>query len=230
MIYKIIFASVLVSCSILTPAHSTSDDRNNQQLPHQVKIQQKTVLLAGNPAKVGDMAPEFKVVDEQFNPVKLSDFRGTTVVLSVVPSIDTGICSLQTKRFNDDVGKKYSQVKLLTISADLPFAQKRFCIEEDIHNHQLLSDSVWRQFGQNYGLLIRNMGLLSRAVLIIDAQGKLVYQQVVAQLSQEPDYQDVLANLQTLLPPEQLQPSTPDIESETEAEDESEGETHSPLN
>lgn len=208
MIYKIFFASLLFIFNILTPAHSTSAPGNPGQSAHQVKIKDKTVVLVGNVVNIGQVAPTFKVVDEQFNPVNLADFSGKTVLISVVPSIDTGICSLQTKRFNDEVLKLQGNIKMLTISADLPFAQKRFCIEEEISNHQLLSDSVWRDFGLKYGLLIKNMGLLSRAVLIINDQGKLAYQQIVPELSKEPDYEDVLKALNEIVPQDTAEAET----------------------
>ena len=120
-------------------------------------------------------------------------------MISVVPSIDTGICSLQTKRFNEEVAKLPKNVVLLTISADLPFAQKRYCQQEQIDNMPVLSDAVWRDFGSNYGLLIKDMGLLTRSVLIIDSSGILVYQQLVDELAKEPDYDHALAALKQLL-------------------------------
>lgn len=200
MIYKNIFIAALVIFNILIPAYSTTDDEKTRLSGHQVKIKDKSVVLIGNKVVTGQPAPNFKVVDEQFKAVRLNDFSGKVVLISVVPSIDTGICSLQTKRFNDEVLNLPGNVKLLTISTDLPFAQKRFCIEENVSQIQLLSDSVWRDFGRNYGLLIKDMGLLSRAVLIVDAEGTLAYQQVVPQISQEPDYDDALKALKELLP------------------------------
>lgn len=160
---------------------------------------QQVVLLGNNPA-VGDTAPAFKVVDAGFKTISLADFRGKTVMISVVPSIDTGICSLQTKRFNTEVANLPDNVVLLTISTDLPFAQKRYCQQEQIDKVVVLSDAVWRDFGSKYGLLIKDMGLLARAVLIIDNKGKLAYKQLVPELAQEPDYAAALAALQQLLP------------------------------
>jgi len=107
---------------------------------------------------------------------------------------------LQTKRFNTEVANLPDNVVLLTISTDLPFAQQRDCQQEKIDNGVVLSDAVWRDFGSNYGLLIKDMGLLTRAVLIIDSKGKLAYQQLVAELAQEPDYTAALNALQQLLP------------------------------
>lgn len=200
MIYKIFVAVVLVFFNTLNLAHSTANDENPALLPNQVKIGDKTVVLSGSSVRSGQKAPNFKLVDEQFNAVQLDDFSGKTLLLSIVPSIDTGICSLQTKRFNDEVIKLPSNVTILTISADLPFAQKRFCNAEKVDQLQLLSDSVWRDFGLKYGLLIKDMGLLTRAILIIDDKGMINYQQIVPQLSQQPDYQHALDALKKLVP------------------------------
>lgn len=165
----------------------------------QVKAGDQPIELLGTELKTGQKAPDFKVVDDAFKPVSLSNYRGKTVLISVVPSIDTGVCSLQTKRFNEEVSALPDDVVILTISTDLPFAQKRYCQQEQVHNLAVLSDAVWRDFGSNYGLLIKNMGLLTRAVLIIDNNGVLAYQQLVSQLSDEPDYANALQALQQLL-------------------------------
>jgi thioredoxin-dependent peroxiredoxin len=158
----------------------------NAQLPSrlsEVKAGNKAVELQGHQVQLQQQAPDFQVVDEKFKTIKLSDFKGKTVLISVVPSVDTGICSLQTKRFNQEVSKVSDDVVMMTISTDLPFAQKRYC------------DAVWRDFGSNYGLLIKDMGILARAVLIIDAKGNLAYQQLVPALAQEPDYAHSMAAL-----------------------------------
>lgn len=173
-----------------------------QALPERlsvVKAGNQQVVLLGQKLTVGKPAPTFKVVDANFSKVELSHYSGKTVLISVVPSIDTGICSLQTKRFNEEVAKLPDDVVLLTISTDLPFAQKRYCQQEQINNMPVLSDAVWRDFGSNYGLLIKDMGLLARGVLIIDNKGILAYQQLVDELAKEPDYDAALAALQQLL-------------------------------
>ncbi|HEX5792615.1 MAG TPA: thiol peroxidase [Rheinheimera sp.] len=164
----------------------------------QVKAGEQQVILLGKKVSLDSKAPDFKVVDGSFKTVTLADFKGKTVMISVVPSIDTGICSLQTKRFNSEVAALPENVVLLTISTDLPFAQKRYCQQEQIDQVLVLSDAVWRDFGSNYGLLIKDMGLLTRAVLIIDNNGKLAYQQLVAELAQEPDYAAALSALKTI--------------------------------
>lgn len=165
-----------------------------------VKAGEQQIVLLGNELKTGKKAPAFKVVDNNFKPVTLADFTGKILLLSVVPSIDTGVCSLQTKRFNSEVASLPDDVVLLTISTDLPFAQKRFCQQEQVEAMAVLSDAVWRDFGSNYGLLIKDMGLLARAIIVIDRAGNVAYKQMVPELAQEPDYAAALHALRQVLP------------------------------
>ena len=158
----------------------------------------KYVTLLGNQVNIGDDAPNFKVVTESFAPVTLAEFKHKPVLISVVPSLDTGVCSIQTKRFNDEVANLPADVVMLTISNDLPFAQKRFCKTEKVDSIKVLSDAVWRDFGHNYGLLIKDMGLLTRAIFIIDIDGKIAYKELVGNISQHPDYDTALAKLKSL--------------------------------
>ncbi|MGI2040235.1 thiol peroxidase [Shewanella frigidimarina] len=153
------------------------------------------VALEGHIPKINTVAPLFTVVDEKFNPVSLSDFKGKTVLISAVPSLDTGVCALQTKRFNKEFTQYDADVVMLTISEDLPFAQKRFCQTENVDKIKVLSDSVWRDFGEKYGLLIKDRGLLARSIFIIDPQGILKYQELVTEVSEHPDYDAALAAL-----------------------------------
>ena len=163
-----------------------------------VSAQGKPVTLLGQGISIGDSAPNFKVVDDNFIPVTLEDYKGQAVLISVVPSLDTGICSLQTKHFNEKVASQFPSVVMLTISADLPFAQKRFCKAENIDKITTLSDSVWRDFGQKYGLIIKDMGLLTRTVFILDESHNIIYKQLVSSLSIEPEYNSVIEKLKTL--------------------------------
>jgi thiol peroxidase len=165
-----------------------------------VKAGDKYLTLLGTQINVGDTAPNFKVVDDSFSPVELMQFHQKIIFISVSPSLDTGVCSLQTKRFNEEVENFRENIVFLTISNDLPFAQKRFCKAESIDKMQVLSDSVWRDFGNKYGLLIKGMGLLTRAIFIIDHQGKIAYKELVANISQHPDYDTALAKLEELSP------------------------------
>ncbi|MCU7996796.1 thiol peroxidase [Shewanella glacialipiscicola] len=164
----------------------------------QVLMGEKAVTLEGRLPKLSQMAPGFKVVDEHFTPVMLSDFKGKTILISAVPSLDTGVCALQTKRFNSEVSHFSDDVVILTISTDLPFAQKRFCKVENVDKIKVLSDSVWRDFGEKYGLLIEDYGLLARAIFIIDAEGKLQYQELVPNITEHPNYDAALTALKTI--------------------------------
>jgi len=165
-----------------------------------VKANNKYVTLLGTQIKLNEQAPNFKVVDKNFTPVQLTDFKEKTVLISVVPSLDTGICSLQTKRFNEEGAKLPKNITLLTISNDLPFAQKRFCKIENIEQIKILSDAVWRDFGAKYGLIIKDMGLLTRAIFIIDEQGKVRYKELVENISQHPDYEQALTAVKNIAP------------------------------
>jgi thiol peroxidase len=142
--------------------------------------------------KAGGKAPDFKVVDEAFNPVTLSDFAGKKVLISAVPSLDTPVCSLQTKRFNAEAEMLGEAVAILTISADLPFAQKRFCDAERIGRTRVLSDSVWKDFARNYGVLIKDMGILARSIFIVGKDGTLEYMELVKEVTNHPDYDTAL--------------------------------------
>ncbi|GAB2934334.1 thiol peroxidase [Rheinheimera gaetbuli] len=179
-------------------AYGIDLQRNLPERLSKVKAGEQQIVLLGNKAETGKPAPDFKVVDSNFKTVKLHDFKGKAILISVVPSIDTGVCSLQTKRFNQEVAALPQNVALLTISTDLPFAQKRYCQQEQVDQLTVLSDAVWRDFGSNYGLLIKDMGILARAVLIIDAKGQLAYQQLVPELAQEPDYDAALDALKRI--------------------------------
>ncbi|MBQ4833243.1 thiol peroxidase [Pseudoalteromonas sp. MMG010] len=164
-----------------------------------VSVQNKPVTLLGQGVKVGTQAPNFKLVDRLFSPITLSHYKGRALLLSTVPSLDTGVCKLQTKSFNNTVAEKFPNITILSISTDLPFAQRHFCDTQSLENVTILSDSVWRDVGDKFGLIIQGMGLLTRAVFILDKEHKIIYKQIVDDLSHEPDYPkifNVLENLQ----------------------------------
>ena len=146
------------------------------------------LTLLGRQLKCGDRAPDFEVLANDLSPVKLSDFRGKVCVVSVVPSLDTPVCDIQTRRFNEEAAALGDGVVVLTISMDLPFAQKRWCGAAGIKNVQTLSDHRDAAFGRAFGLLIEELRLLARAVFIVDAGGIIRYKQVVEELTDEPDY------------------------------------------
>lgn len=156
------------------------------------------VTLVGPDIKPGDTAPDFTVLGNAMNPVSLSDYRGQVVILSVVPSLDTPVCELQTRHFNQEAVKL--NAKVLTISMDLPFAQKRFCDSFKIENVLTLSDFRDREFGRNWGLIIKELGLLARAVYVIDGEGKVAYREIVKEIGEQPDYAAALEAARKLSP------------------------------
>lgn len=156
------------------------------------------LTLVGADIKPGQKAPEFSVVANDLSPVTLASFAGKTIIISSVPSLDTGVCDTQTRTFNEEAGKLGSDVVVLTISMDLPFAQSRWCGAAGITHVQTLSDYQTADFGTKYGLLIKGLRLLARAVLVIDKTGVVRYVQVVPELTTEPDYAATLKAVKEL--------------------------------
>ena len=150
------------------------------------------MTLLGTIRKVGEAAPDFTVLKNDLSPGKLSDYRGKKVLISVVPSLDTDVCDMQTRRFNQDASQ-VPNVQILTISMDLPFAQARWCGAAGIKNLLTMSDHRDADFGLKYGLLIKELRLLTRAVLVIDEKGVIVYQQILPEVTEQPDYAAALA-------------------------------------
>jgi len=157
-----------------------------------VVVRGKPIVLLGTAVNVGDAAPDFTAVDMEWAPVKLSDFKGKVVILSTVPSLDTKVCSLQTLHFNSESAALAPAIQIVTLSEDLPFAQKRFCAAEKVAGLRVLSDTVEREFGLKYGLLIKGRSLLARAVLVVGKDGKVAYEEIVPELAREPDYAKAL--------------------------------------
>lgn len=150
------------------------------------------LTLLGEMIQMGDTAPDFTAVGRDSKPVSLSDFKGKTVILSVFPSIDTGVCAMQTKRFNKEATALSENVVVLTLSKDLPFALGRFCAAEGIDRIHTLSDYMQSEFGRKYGFLIKENMLLARGVVVINPEGKVVYVEYVKELTTEPDYEKAL--------------------------------------
>jgi thiol peroxidase len=153
------------------------------------------LTLTGNEVKVGQTAPDFTAVDNNLAPVKFSSFRGKTCILSSVPSLDTPVCDMETRKFNEEAGRLGPDVSVLTISMDLPFAQKRWCGAAGVTKVQTLSDYRDASFGMAYGVLIKELRLLARAVFLVDKGGKIQYLELVKEVSKEPDYESVLKAL-----------------------------------
>jgi thiol peroxidase len=196
---KLLFVLFFIPSVLIANAHAKVTNLSTlTQTQNLVKANDKYVTLLGTQVNIGEQAPNFKVVDKNFAPITLSDFKGQTLLISVVPSLDTGVCSLQTKRFNEEASNLPKNITILTISNDLPFAQKRFCKVEDVDQIKVLSDSVWRSFGESYGLIIKDMGLLTRAIFIIDSQGIVKYKELVANISQHPNYDNALTAVKSI--------------------------------
>ncbi|RXT03573.1 thiol peroxidase [Ammoniphilus sp. CFH 90114] len=145
------------------------------------------ITLLGNEVKVGDQAPNFTVLANDLSPVTLENSEGTTRIISVVPSLDTGVCDQQTRRFNEEAAH-LEGVTILTISVDLPFAQKRWCGAAGIDKVQTLSDHRDLSFGEAYGVVIKELRLLARAVFVIDKNNKITYVEYVSEATNHPNY------------------------------------------
>jgi thioredoxin-dependent peroxiredoxin len=163
-----------------------------------VTMKGKPVTLVGQAVKVGQKAPDFEVTANDLSPTRFSSFAGKVCVIASVPSLDTSVCDLETRKFNEKAAQLGGDVVVLTISMDLPFAQKRWCGAAGIKNVQTLSDYRDASFGNAYGVLIKDLRLLARAVFVVDKKGVVRYLQVVPEIATEPDYDAVLKAVKEL--------------------------------
>jgi thiol peroxidase len=163
-----------------------------------VTMKGNPLTLIGNEVKVGDAAPDLTLLDNGLSPVKLSSFRGKNCVLASVPSLDTPVCDMESRRFNEEAARLGADVAILIISMDLPFAQKRWCGATGVTKVQTLSDHREASFGNSFGVLIKELRLLARAVFLVDKKGTIKYIQLVKEVTQEPNYQEVLDALKKL--------------------------------
>ena len=157
------------------------------------------LTLIGKELKIGDSAPDVEVLDNNLSPVKLSSFRGKICVISSVPSLDTPVCDMETRRFNQEAGKLSADIQILTISMDLPFAQKRWCGAAGVDKLVTLSDHRNASFGIAYGVLIKELRLLARSVFVADREGIIKYIQMVNEISKEPDYNAIMNAVNNLI-------------------------------
>lgn len=146
------------------------------------------LTLTGNPVNVGDKAPDFTVTDNDLGSKSLADYAGKVLIIAAVPSLDTSVCDIEARRFNSEAAELSDDIEILTISMDLPFAQKRWCGAAGADQVVTLSDHAAASFGENYGLLIKELRLLARAVLVVDREGVITYQEIVPEVANEPDY------------------------------------------
>jgi thiol peroxidase len=164
----------------------------------EITMKGNPLTLLGEEIKVGDKAPDAEVLDNDLNRVQLASFRGKVCVISSVPSLDTPVCDTETRRFNDEASKLGPDVVILTISMDLPFAQKRWCGAAGVEQVQTLSDHRDASFAIAYGVLIKELRLLAREVFVVDPQGVVQYVQLIKEVTQEPDYEPILEAVRKL--------------------------------
>ncbi|WKZ57946.1 MAG: thiol peroxidase [Bdellovibrionota bacterium] len=169
-------------------------NKSNQK----ITFQGKPLRVTGREVHEGDPMPAFKLTGVDMSDIDSASFKGKVLVLSVVPSLDTSTCALQTKRFNQEAEKLSPSVQILTVSMDLPFAQKRWCGAEGATRIMTGSDYKYRGFGETFGVYWTDMALLARAVFVVDKGGVVRHVEYVANLSDEPDYAAVLAKVREL--------------------------------
>ncbi|HEX4414379.1 MAG TPA: thiol peroxidase [Lacipirellulaceae bacterium] len=159
------------------------------------------LTLAGDAVKTGQAAPDFKVFyfEGGLKPITLADVKGKPTLISVVPSLDTAVCAMQTKKFNDQLGALGDKINALTVSLDLPFAMNRFCGAESIKNMRVGSDYQDRNFGENWGTLIEELKIECRAVFVLDPNGKVIHAEYVNEVTSEPDYDAAMEALKSKL-------------------------------
>jgi thiol peroxidase len=156
------------------------------------------LTLLGTEPAIGKPAPIFTAIDNDLNPFDFSSRKGSVCILSAVPSLDTPVCDMETRRFNTEARNLGEDVVILTISMDLPFAQKRWCGAAGVDRVITLSDHRDAAFGEAYGVLIKELRLLARAVFVVDREGILRYRQIVGEVAEEPDYASVLNAVKAL--------------------------------
>ncbi len=157
------------------------------------------LTLLGNPVSVGDTAPDFQVLANDLSPRTLADYKGKVLVISVVPSLDTPVCDLQTRRFNAEAAGLSDAVRILTISCDLPFAQSRWCGAAGVEAVETLSDHRDLSFGLAYGMVLKELRLLGRAVFVVCADGVVAHAEVVNEVSSSVNFESALAAVKDCL-------------------------------
>lgn len=165
-----------------------------------VTLKGKAFNLRGDLMPEGAAAEDCELTDQELNPVRLFSFKGKSLLLISVPSLDTSVCSRETQHFNKELSRFKDWLNIVCVSMDLPFAQKRWCDASNVKNVHILSDYKNRQFGEKYGLLIPDLGLLARAVFLIDSDMKIKNVHLVKEISDEPDYSKILQQLEQMAP------------------------------
>lgn len=161
--------------------------------PNLVTFKKNPITLLGTPVAKGDKAPDFTAIANDMTPKTLADYKDKVIIISVVPSLDTGVCDLQTKRFNAEAAALGEHVRILTLSCDLPFAQARWCGATGTASLETLSDYMDLSFGMHYGVVIKELRLLTRAIFVIDSSGTVTYTEVVPEVTNAVDFDAALA-------------------------------------
>lgn len=156
------------------------------------------LTLVGPQIDVGQAAPDVELLDNGLAPVKISSFKGKKLVIVTVPSLDTPVCDIEVRNFNKSAAELADDVQIIAVSMDLPFAQARWCGAAEIEKVSTLSDHKAAEFGLAYGLLIKELRLLARTVFILDTKGTIRYKQLVKEVTDEPDYKQVLDALKEI--------------------------------
>lgn len=169
-----------------------------QEHPGAVTFKGAPLTLLGPVRNVGDDAPDATVIDNDLNEVQLGSYKGKIVVLTTVPSLDTPVCDTMTRMFNKKATELSENVVVLTISMDLPFAQARWCGNHDIENVETLSDHRDAAFGEAWGLLVKELRLLARSVWVVNAEGDIVYKELVTEIADEPQYDKAIEAVRQL--------------------------------
>lgn len=164
-----------------------------------VTMKGNPVTLVGNEIAAGDTAPDVELTATNLSPVRISAYRGKVCVISSVPSLDTPVCDMEIRRFNKEAMALGEDVAILTVSMDLPFAQSRWCGAAGVDRVVTLSDHRTAAFGEAYGVLIKGIRLLARAVFVVDREGVVRYVQTVGEIASEPDYDAVIAAVKKLV-------------------------------
>lgn len=167
--------------------------------PEAVTLKGNGMTLLGDALNVGDTAPAFSLVSGDMSAKTLDDYAGKVKILSIVPSLDTSVCDTQTRRFNEEAASLGDQIVILTISVDTPMAQKRWCGAAGVDRVECLSDFKDHQFGVDYGVRIKEIGLLAREMVVLDKDNVVKYVQLVPEVAQEPDYEPALAAAKALV-------------------------------
>lgn len=173
--------------------------QESQEIKRTVTMKGRPMILQGEEIKIGSPAPDFKVIANDMLPMKFKrTYSGKTVLLSSVPSLDTPVCDLETRKFNSEAEKLSPEMEIVTISMDLPFAQSRWCGAAGVKRVKTYSDYMKAEFGKAYGVLIKDLRLLARAIFIVDKNSVIRYVQIVPEVTQEPNYEEALKALKEI--------------------------------